>query len=106
MDQKEFEVKLDEYANKISVAVGEGVKKVEEAFDKGRENLKADSAEAEAEGGGGGGGFRGMKGSPKSGIVLIGAGIVWLLYIAGFFQQWIFPILVIALGIYFIVRNR
>lgn len=100
MDQKEFEGKLDEYANKISSAVGDGVKRVEEAFDKGRENLKADSAEGERVG------FRGMKGSPKSGIVLIGAGIVWLLYIAGFFQQWIFPILVIALGIYFIVRNR
>jgi hypothetical protein len=104
MDQKEFEGKLDEYANKISATVGEGVKKVEEAFDKGRENLKADAAEGEGEGERGG--FRGMKGSPKSGIVLIGAGIVWLLYIAGFFQQWIFPILVIALGIYFIVRNR
>jgi hypothetical protein len=102
MEQKEFEGKLDEYANKISAAVSEGVKHVEEAFDKGRENLKTDSAEGE----GGGGGFRGMKGSPKSGIVLIGGGIVWLLYIAGFFQQWIFPILVIALGIYFIVRNR
>jgi len=100
MEQKEFEGKLDEYANKISAAVSEGVKRVEETFDKGRENLKADGVEGER------GGFRGMKGSPRSGIVLIGGGIVWLLYIAGFFQQWIFPILVIALGIYFIVRNR
>jgi hypothetical protein len=100
MEQKEFESKLDEYASKISDVVGEGVKRVEEAFEKGKENLKA-SSEAE-----GGEGFKGFKGSSKSGAVLIGVGIVWLLYIAGFFQQWIFPILVIVLGIYFIVRNR
>ena len=96
-EQKEFEGKLDEYANKISQAVSDGVKRVEEAFEKGKQNLRAESGE---------GGIKGLKGSPKSGIVLIGIGIVWLLYIAGLFEHVIFPILLIILGIYFVVRNR
>lgn len=95
--QRDFDSKLDEYANKISQVVSEGVKRVEEAFDKGKENLKAGSAE---------GGVKGLKGSPRSGIILIVLGIVWLLYIAGLFEHVIFPILLIVLGIYFVVRNR
>jgi hypothetical protein len=100
MEQKEFESKLDQYASKISSAVNEGVKRVEEAFEKGKENLKA-SGDAE-----GGEGIKGLRGSSKSGAVLIGIGIVWLLYIAGLFGHVIFPILLIILGVYFIVRNR
>jgi hypothetical protein len=99
MDQKEFESKLDQYASKISNAVNEGVKRVEDAFEKGKENLKAREGDGE-------GGFKSLKGSPKSGVVLIGIGIVWLLYIAGLFEHVVFPILLIILGIYFIVRNR
>ena len=49
---------------------------------------------------------RKLKGSPRTGIVLIGVGIVWLLYIAGLFEHVIFPILLIVLGIYFVVRSR
>jgi hypothetical protein len=95
--QRDFDSKLDEYANKISQVVSDGVKRVEEAFDRGRENLKASDAE---------GGAKGLKGSPKSGIILIGIGIVWLLYIVGLFEHVIFPIILIILGIYFIIRNR
>jgi len=95
--QRDFEGKLDEYANKISQVVSEGVKRVEEAFEKGKENLRSESDE---------GGAKGKKGSARSGIVLIGVGIVWLLYIAGLFGHVIFPILLIILGIYFVVRNR
>jgi len=95
--QRDFEGKLDEYANKISQAVSDGVKRVEEAFERGKENLKSESAE---------GGAGRMKGSARSGIVLIGVGIVWLLYIAGLFEHVVFPILLIVLGIYFVVRNR
>jgi hypothetical protein len=98
--QRDFEGKLDEYANKISQAVSDGVKRVEEAFERGKENLKSESGE------GGEGGAGRMKGSARSGIVLIGVGIVWLLYIAGLFEHVVFPILLIVLGIYFVVRNR
>ena len=95
--QRDFESKLDEYANKISQAVSDGVKRVEEAFEKGKQNLKTEGEE---------GGIKGLKGSPRSGIILIGIGIVWLLYIAGLFEHVIFPILLIIIGIYFVVRNR
>ena len=102
-EQRDFEGKLDEYANKISQAVSDGVKRVEEAFEKGKQNLRAESGEG---GEAGKGGIKGLKGSPRSGVVLIGIGIVWLLYIAGLFGHVIFPILLIILGIYFLVRNR
>lgn len=95
--QKDFESRLDEYANKISQAVSDGVKRVEEAFERGRENLRAEGGE---------GGVKGLKGSPRMGTILIGFGIVWLLYIAGLFEHIIFPILLIGIGIYFVVRNR
>jgi hypothetical protein len=98
-EQKDFESKLDEYANKISTAVGEGVRRVEEAFEKGKESLKTGEGE-------GGEGVKRMKGSPKTGLILVGFGIVWLLYIAGLFQQPVFPILLIILGLYFLIRNR
>lgn len=95
--QRDFDSRLDEYANKISQAVSDGVKRVEEAFEKGKENLRSEGGE---------GGIKSLKGSPKSGIVLIGIGIVWALYIAGLFGHVIFPILLIIIGIYFVVRNR
>ena len=34
------------------------------------------------------------------------AGILWLLYTFGVFAQPVFPILMIILGLYFIIRNR
>jgi hypothetical protein len=95
--ERDFEGRLDEYANKISQAVSDGVKRVEEAFEKGKQNLRSEGGE---------GGLKGLKGSPRSGIVLIAIGIVWLLYIAGLFEHVIFPILLIIVGIYFVVRSR
>lgn len=101
MDQKEFDSKLDEYANKISNSVGEGVKRLEEAFDKGKESLKSAGGEEGTERG-----VNGLKGSPKMGLILVVAGILWLLYTFGVFAQPVFPILLIILGLYFIIRNR
>jgi hypothetical protein len=98
MEQKEFESKLDAYANKISAAVSEGVKKVEAAFEKGKENIKADENAGE--------GVKGLKGSPKMGLIMVVAGIVWLLWTVGLFELKVFPILLIAVGLYFVLRNR
>jgi hypothetical protein len=98
MDQKEFESKLDEYANKISGAVSDGVKKVEAAFEKGKENIKAESADGE--------GLKGLKGSPRMGLILVVVGILWLLFTLDFFDQWIFPVLLVIVGLYFVIRNR
>jgi fatty acid desaturase len=98
MDQKEFESKLDEYANKISGAVSEGVKKVEAAFEKGRDNIKSETASEE--------GLKGLKGSPRMGLILVAVGILWLLFTLDFFDQWIFPVLLMIVGLYFVIRNR
>lgn len=98
MDQNEFESKLDEYANKISGAVSEGVKKVEAAFEKGKENIKSESESGE--------GLKGLKGSPRMGLILVVLGILWLLFTLNFFDQWIFPVLLIIVGLYFVIRNR
>jgi hypothetical protein len=98
MDQKDFEGKLDEYANKISSAVSDGVKRVEAAFDKGKENLKAQEESEE--------GVKGLKGSPKLGLIMVVGGILWLLYTFNVFAQPVFPILLIILGLYFVIRNR
>jgi len=98
MEQQEFESKLDEYANKISVAVSDGVKKVEAAFEKGKENIKTDEGAEE--------GVKGLRGSPKMGLIMVVAGLVWLLWQFGLFELKVFPILLIAVGLYFVLRNR
>lgn len=98
MDLKEFEEKLDGYADRMSKTVADGVKKVEEAFDKGKANLREDMTKS--------GGAEGIKGSPRMGAILLAAGILWLLFSLGALQHPIFPILVIIVGIYLLVRNR
>ena len=98
MDQKEFEEKLDGYAEKLSSTVSDGVKKVEEAFDKGKANLHEDIAAS--------GEKARFKGSPRMGALLLGVGVVWLLMSLGALHHPVFPILLIIAGIYFLVRNR
>jgi len=97
MDQKEFEDKLDGYAERISQAAGESVKKVEEAFDKGKANLKEDmETRSESR----------FRSSPRMGAILFGVGLVWLLASTGFINHPIVPILLIAVGIFLLVRQR
>lgn len=98
MESKEFESKLDEYADKISRAVTDGVKRVEEAFEKGKENLKSQEGSGE--------GIKSLKGSPRLGLIMVAVGILWLLYTFDVFAQPVFPILLIILGLYFVIRNR
>lgn len=97
MDQKQFEERLDGLAEKISATVTEGVRKVEEAFDKGKENLNADEGQ---------GGSRRKVGSPKAGVLLLVFGLVWILNSFDFFDHRIFPVLMIAAGVYLIIRDR
>jgi len=98
MNQKEFEDRLDGYADKISSTVTDGVKRLEAAVDSGKENIRKDADEAE--------GARRLSGSPRMGVILVGLGIAWLLHTLGVFDHFIFPILAIVLGIYFILRHR
>jgi hypothetical protein len=96
MDQKEFEDRLDGYAERLSKTVSDGVKKVEDAFDRGKENLRTDM---ETEG-------TRFRGSPRMGAVLVAAGLVWLLAVMLPGSGWLFPVIVIAAGVYLLIRNR
>lgn len=94
-DRKEFEDRLDRFADRLSGAMSDGVKKLEEAFDKSKENVRTDSQSKGK-----------FSGSPRMGMILVGLGIVWLLYSLGVLRQPIFPILLIVLGVYFLLRDR
>jgi len=96
-DRREFEDKLDGLADKFSKTMSDGVKKLEDAFDKGKGNLRADMESEEN---------KKISGSPRMGAILLGLGLVWLLYAMGVLSQPIFPILLIILGVYFLVRAR
>jgi hypothetical protein len=89
---------MDRYAQRFTDAVSDGVKRVEEAFDKGKENLREDIKSAQ--------GVEGIKGSPRMGLALVGVGVLWLLLSLGILQHPIFPIIVVAAGLYYIVRSR
>jgi len=95
-DRREFEDRLDGFADKFSRSMSDGVKKLEEAFDKGKDNLRTDMDSGEGK----------LSGSPRMGMILVGLGIVWLLYALGVLSQPIFPVLLIVLGVYFLLRNR
>jgi hypothetical protein len=88
---------MDGYAERMSRVVSDGVRKLEDAFDRGKSNLKQDIESDER---------RRLAGSPRLGIILLAAGLVWLLYTLGVLRQPIFPVLMIILGIYFLLRNR
>lgn len=116
MDQKQWEERLDRAADKVSQVVGEGVHVLEDAFAKGKDTLKEEmdsrlgpaSPKTGATGTAGGSPSpaAGTKGSPRLGLMLVGLGIVWLLHSLGILDQPVFPILLIVLGVYFIVRAK
>jgi len=95
--RREFEERMDSYADRFSRAVSDGVKRLEDAFERGKTNFKQDIESEDR---------HRLAGSPRLGFVLLGLGLVWLLYTLGVLRQPIFPVLMIILGIYFLLRNR
>jgi hypothetical protein len=95
-DRREFEDRLDRFADRFSKAMSDGVKKLEDTFDKGKANLHEDMESRESR----------MSGSPRMGAILVGIGFVWFLFAVGALDEWIFPVLMIALGVFFLIRNR
>lgn len=92
MENKDFDRRLDHYADQISRTVDKGVEKLEDAFEKGRAELRRERAQ-------------GDKGRPRRGVWLLVVGVAWLLYAIGALGHPLLPILVIILGIYLIVRR-
>ncbi len=89
--------KLDDYAEKINKAVSDGISKLEAAFDKGHEDLKAEMQSDR---------FQQLRQSPRMGLILLVGGVVWLLLVTDVINKPIFPILLIGFGVYLLVRNR
>ena len=98
MDQKGFEKKLDEVTEKISSTVSEGVKRVEETFEKSRQSLEEDPEKTSR--------WKHLAISPSGGMIIVLVGFLWLLYTFGVFQHKILPILLIGIGLYLIFRKR
>lgn len=104
MDQKEWEERLDRYADRTAQAVKQGVHILEDAFDKGKETLKEETSGTRASDGTSDAPAR--KGSPRLGLALVFVGIVWLLHSLRILDQPVFPILLIILGVYLIARSK
>ncbi len=98
MEQKGFDKKLDEVAEKFSKAMNDGVKRMEEAFQKGKESFQQHHVATDR--------WKHHALSPTGGFIIVGVGIVWLLYTLGVFSHPVFPILVIVLGLFLIFRRR
>ena len=96
--EKELESKMDQTAKKFTETVADGVKKIEDAFEKGKENLREDIKGSE--------GMQNLKGSPRMGFILLGLGFAWLLNTFGLFGHWVFPVILMIVGIYFMLRSR
>ncbi|MFH1754310.1 MAG: hypothetical protein ABIA59_01275 [Candidatus Latescibacterota bacterium] len=98
MDQQGFEKKLDEVTEKFSKTVSDGVKRVEDTFEKGKERFENNPEAMDR--------WKSFVISPSGGVILIIFGILWLLYTLGVFNHPVFPILLIITGLYLIFKKR
>jgi hypothetical protein len=98
MDQKGFEKKLDEVTEKFSKTVSDGVKRVEETFEKGKESLKSHPEVRDR--------WKSFAFSPSGGMILVIVGFIWLLSTLGVFNHPVFPILLIGLGVFLIFKKQ
>ena len=97
--KKSVEERLDEFGDRFSKAMMDGVKRLEGAFDKGMQNLR-DNPDLNS------GRVRGFFSSSSGGVVLVVIGFVWFFYAVGLLDKPIFPILMIILGFYLMYRDR
>ncbi len=99
MDTKEFEERLDAYAERLSRTVSEGVRRLEETIERGKENLREDlRTERER--------IPRIERSPRLGLILLVGGFAWLLAVLGVFSRPILPVATMAVGAWMIVRGR
>jgi hypothetical protein len=113
MEQKEWEQRLDRVAERVAGSVKEGVRVLEDAYEKGKEGVMNEARGSSAgqgaspeSGAGAPGTGVPKKGSPRLGLALVALGIIWLLHSLGILDQPVFPILLIILGVYFIARSK
>jgi len=95
---KGFEEKLDLMADRITASMSEAAKRIEEAFEKGKESLKESKVVSEK--------YRNIFSTPAGGLLLVILGFAWLLYTVGAFDHPIFPLVVIIIGLYLMLRKK
>lgn len=95
---KGFEEKLDGAADKFSKTISEGVKRIEDSFEQSKKNIK-DSTNISGK-------YKSFFNYPTGGFLLLVVGFVWLMYTVGFFNQKIFPIVLIIVGLYMMLKRR
>ena len=79
--------------------MGEGVKRMEGAFEKGIKSVRENPELSRAK-------IKGFFGSSTGGGILVIVGFVWLFYALGLLSMPLFPILVIFMGLYVLYRSR
>ena len=98
---KNVEDKLDDLATRFSKAMTDGVKRMEQAFERGMENVKSNQnigAQTTR--------VKSFFKSSTGGAILIVIGFVWFFYAVGLLDNPIFPIIVIVLGFYLMQRYK
>ena len=97
--KKGMEEKLDEFADRFSKAVTDGVKRMEGAFEKGVHDIRDNPSFSKSR-------VRGFFTSSTGGSVLVVIGFVWLFYAIGLLDKPVFPALLIILGFYIMHRYK
>lgn len=92
--KKGMEEKLDEIADRFSKTMSEGIKRMESAF----QTIRTDAETR--------GKIKGFFRSSTGGAVLIVIGVLWFFYTVGLFDQPIFPLIVILIGVYLMFRYK
>jgi hypothetical protein len=96
--RKKFEEQLDKAGEKFSKAVSETIKRMEEAFEESKENLRGSVGISDK--------YKNLFNYPTVGFLLLIVGFVWLMYTVGFFDNKFFPIVMMIIGLYMILRKR
>lgn len=96
--ERGLEDKLDAVMDRFSKSLTEAAKRIEDAFEKSKEGLKESKIISEK--------YKSVFGTPTGGFILTVFGFAWLLYTLGAFNQPIFPVILILLGLYMMVRRR
>ena len=91
--KKDFEDKLDEIADKVSQTVSDGVRRLEDTVS----NMQKQPEVSEGK-------IRDLFSSPLGGLIVIAAGLLWFFNAVGLFDNKILPVILIAVGIYMMVR--
>jgi hypothetical protein len=98
-EKRSFEAKLDDFADKFSGAVADGVKRMENAFEKGAKDIRDNPNFSQSR-------VRGFFTSSAGGSILVVIGFIWLFYAIGLLDNPVFPALMIIVGFYIMHRFK